>query len=90
MARESKQPLLEDSMLVAVVKSKSVKGQRSTAARGSKGGSAKVKGSTQGKSRPRKRTKVADSPNLLLTRVTFAVPQLLWRRSTSARVWVTV
>lgn len=41
-----------------MVKGKAGKGQHSTSVRASRGGSAKAKGSTQGKPRPRKRSKV--------------------------------
>ena len=45
-------------MMLAVVKGKGGRGQRSTSVRGSRGGSARAKASTQSKPRPRKRSKV--------------------------------
>lgn len=55
--------------MLAVVKGKAGRGQRSTTGRGSKGGSAKAKASTQGKTRPRKRSKV----NSCCTRLTGSI-----------------
>ena len=50
--------VVRSNLLDAVVKPKAGKGQRSTAPRGSRGGSAKAKASIRSKPRPRKRHKV--------------------------------